>query len=1594
MKRSTIMVMLIVILSVIPIYTSLPSASAQTPVAYVPITLTNSQTSATAANFQQLIKVDWATYATYLNSNVSNIRFYSSTTFATGTELYAWMEDNNTTTATSSNVWVNLSSNVISGSGTLTIYMAFLPTSSSWSSYWGLAPQLSAYPSAGYGKFDNGANVFLSYFNGNTPVSDFSIQSSASLTSTTDTGPTGVTINVLKYTESITNSIGFVFQKAIPQGNYTGETSFASGGGSSDIGVVGLGTSSTPTTSQYMFSADTQFGGSYLSWYYDDDGSLHGGSIGGNSITAWHYEWFNYLVGSSSVNLYAAPQLYSTAGGYSGTGNNYIPSGTSLLYIMVGQNGNSYLYYNWLRIRESPPDGVMPSASFGSLTTVSTSIYHISFQQTSLPAGTVWGVRLNNTTKVWWLNTTANYVNFSKLANGSYVFHVLNVTDYGSNPYSGTLTISGANLTEVIAFTKISVSGSGKFQAYANATMRYTNVNHWQRQPTAALKLWADNNTTGTSFSLTSHATTAYDNLQRAYVDINLDNYTWNGTADMRLFGELSGIMGIETVTSTENYSNIGTLWANLTTGDGAMYTWKYTYNFYVLYTYGHAEFFLAAPEWNISSDTVITQLNVTISSYVYDFNYYHPSVYTTGSYNKTDSVTSSIVSQGAIKNFVYGWSYGYKSISSSFSLPSNLNSYEINWTAQENTNATYNSATEPRATSGHFNGSISATSITFSADFVDYPQVEYSVSYYLNENTTNPEEASFRSAYKYSISQGGVPDFYFNSSYIYFNFTLPSNAGTSYPASYEIMVSNLTVVYPTAPIHEFSLSSQDFTYYSLTAYKDTYNISAYRNFSTAQSAPIRFSTSEIVNYYPSAAYSLEYAQSGGSDESLVVNATNEFAGETLQISNINWGDGSPVQSSPIESSGSKNYCDFSFLHQYSTTGKFTVTFLVVNEPGTSVSLSSSFNRSISISITASFTSNALPIGIDSHIYFNYSQVNVNIQTVKLYVNNILVQTINTASNSNYNGTMKYSIDYFVSETAEFTVLWEWVAGGISGSQAIQYSISSHVPTVGKWVIVNYTLGTGLTATKESIPYFYSQRIPYNVSWSYFVWQISLPPGALNITVKGNPTWIAPIISVPANYNTTSSTFTILENQSQFQVTWLAPNPVGNALIVIDYYPESAVFGLFGVTIPFNDFNTFLDGKEIYSPTQQVNMGETITINTTTTFGQLLSSYTVTVSEQTQFVSIPLNIVPLTVDNMNSSYVIGMAVSQGSIVQAANYLMPLQSETFYAPAGTYNFSFTYLNFNSYSVVKYLNLTMTLSSVSYYIITGVTLTQINYHVQQTQSNITDLVENVNITLSSSDQSINNQILNLNVSMKDVNSTIMNQILRQNTTISNIYSIVHTIDLNVLTIENNIMSDINTSMMNVTTRVLTIKSLLLGAVNSTIGYKLTFGTPSASGDDISFPVFVYNVNGGLANYSITQNVSRSLHLDYISPANQYVLEFNVSRVKAGSFVVRIYNISQPIRNSIGNNSAIISAYTSPIKVGTFTNIAAGVIGASSFPTPPVNLSFKNLTSVSNILGDLANLDSSQIGRAVYLIAGSLAVIFYVDGLRRRKKNKKRT
>ena len=339
--------------------TSSASSPSPTPNYYVTITLKNSQSIATVKNFPQMLKINWSNYSGYLNANVSNIRFYDSTTFTSANELTGWIETNNTTTAKSSTVWVNLSSDIIPESASIQIYMGFLPKTSSWSSHWGLSPTLSTK----YGQFDNGANVFTFYDNfAGTTVNTSKWQTVANYA--TDTQNNGLTLcaqtsEYINFFSKNTYTYPLIVEGDYSITNYAGTPAYVGPGEtiSTSINGVYLGAG---LDSGYYFSMGSN----------DQAGGLEVFSSSGSAT------------GLTSVNQ-PLPDIIgmgwqSTGTEYGYVNDNSVTSSTdstntiSNYYLYVGGigtggSGTGSMFIQWYRARIPPPNNAMPTVSLSSV---------------------------------------------------------------------------------------------------------------------------------------------------------------------------------------------------------------------------------------------------------------------------------------------------------------------------------------------------------------------------------------------------------------------------------------------------------------------------------------------------------------------------------------------------------------------------------------------------------------------------------------------------------------------------------------------------------------------------------------------------------------------------------------------------------------------------------------------------------------------------------------------------------------------------------------------------------------------------------------------------------------------------------------------------------------------------------------------------------------------------------------------------------------------------------------------------------------------------------------------------------------------------
>lgn len=353
------------------VYATVTVASSSLALYYVPVTLTNCNTCAATPNPLQT-KVTWnpTDYTAYEAANLGNIRFCADTGCVA--MLYAWLEScasSCSTGAATASAWVKLNSPIAANGGTLTIYMAFLSETATFDgNYWGEAPSLSAT----YGQYDNGANVFSIYFNGNTPTSSFTL-GTGSETLSQKTGITygSTTISVLSLT-AVAKYSAMSFATGITPGGYVTETNVeANSLGGETLDYAGLVNSPTATSLSNGIGGG-QVGSHPFGCVYWSSGAEHSVATTTQvSTSTWYYVDVIYSgtsAGSFTSDLYSA--LYSTPIATETANVNPLSSVATFYFGLPTGNGGATgttLYYNWGRVRAYPPGGVLPAVGFGSV---------------------------------------------------------------------------------------------------------------------------------------------------------------------------------------------------------------------------------------------------------------------------------------------------------------------------------------------------------------------------------------------------------------------------------------------------------------------------------------------------------------------------------------------------------------------------------------------------------------------------------------------------------------------------------------------------------------------------------------------------------------------------------------------------------------------------------------------------------------------------------------------------------------------------------------------------------------------------------------------------------------------------------------------------------------------------------------------------------------------------------------------------------------------------------------------------------------------------------------------------------------------------
>ena len=333
----------------------------------VPLTITNSQSTATGT-YQQMINISESDYSSYINYSGNTANF--ELMYPNNTHIPAWIQANNSGKL----ITFAKLNNIPAGSST-TVDLVFFnksynTLSSSGSSGIGEAPELSS----SYAQYDDGPYVFNFYsnFKGTTlNTTKWSIYGSNDISGSL----TGISVNnelsLTGYGSGGLNHETWV-KTPLSSGSFSGPI----------IADIYENSPSTSTTLRWGLTnlVPTYFGGVSTNsigeqiyddgnWYTDDDNGASSGIQ--NEIGSWSNLANSFVIWGISAtdsNLYFySPNSFSNTGSSGQTITANIPIYSSSITLTLTNDYSNPIYVKWVLTRTYPPNGIMPSVSFGAI---------------------------------------------------------------------------------------------------------------------------------------------------------------------------------------------------------------------------------------------------------------------------------------------------------------------------------------------------------------------------------------------------------------------------------------------------------------------------------------------------------------------------------------------------------------------------------------------------------------------------------------------------------------------------------------------------------------------------------------------------------------------------------------------------------------------------------------------------------------------------------------------------------------------------------------------------------------------------------------------------------------------------------------------------------------------------------------------------------------------------------------------------------------------------------------------------------------------------------------------------------------------------
>ncbi|MEM0154881.1 MAG: hypothetical protein QW814_03560, partial [Methanothrix sp.] len=390
-------------------------AVANTPIAptnitsLIPILITNNQSVATAAPFQQLLHINSSAYSTAEKANLSNVEFF----YGNGTVIPSWIEQNATSSSTQTAYWVKLFSS-IPANGRQIIFMGFSKSNIFSQQITGEAPQLS--PT--YAEYDNGQNVFNYYTNfagTSANTSQYTINGIATIDNGLVLPPSNKTsfVSSVREYDTATNESDIYWDATTPLKNAI---------------TLGYNASHAVTVVNALFWAINKDNDRLFTAKSIFNNFENGLNLSGN------YVFSNYNIGNKSYGSYSKLAQEQNFTSY----NTSTYAFNSKAFLQVENNPNNRttgvsVDVYWMRTRSTPPNGVMPFASYGLLHSHSVGSCNITSSTNSINLGTLFANTSESTFEPIKLTNHGNstayvYAYGSKWTSASHYFGPTNTT--------------------------------------------------------------------------------------------------------------------------------------------------------------------------------------------------------------------------------------------------------------------------------------------------------------------------------------------------------------------------------------------------------------------------------------------------------------------------------------------------------------------------------------------------------------------------------------------------------------------------------------------------------------------------------------------------------------------------------------------------------------------------------------------------------------------------------------------------------------------------------------------------------------------------------------------------------------------------------------------------------------------------------------------------------------------------------------------------------------------------------------------------------------------------------------------------------------